>query len=233
MEKLLKQSILVFVATSIVTLVMFSFNASLVHAGYDVASANNKHTGFYFGGTLGGLDIPTGPDEDGYSLGFNWELRVGYQFLRYLAIEGNFHESSGSFNHVQYNTLSGAQEANGLWYFIDGEVLDLKPIIPLSLRNNLYFIVGFSRAYFSSESSNLSSNVTISSHGIAYEIGMGFEGYVTNHISLGGELVYHNFINNTFTVDGAPVNGNIGDITTPYDLNMSFTSLNFVFLYHL
>lgn len=229
MAKLLKQSTLLSAIIVLSTPVMILLSVSTSRAAYDAATANNKHTGFYLGGTLGGYDVPTGPDEDRYGLGFNWEFRLGYQFIRYLAVEGSYHQSVGSFTNRNYATSSGTQSANGAWSFLEIAVLDIKPIIPLNRRNNLYFIAGFGPAAFVSKTSNLPSNISISSSGTAFDIGMGFEGYVTNHLSLGGELVYHNFTNNSFTVSGGPVSG---DITTPYNLNMSFTSLNFVCLYH-
>ena len=227
MAKLFKRSILIFITTFILTFAMFFFRVSMSHAGYDVATANNNHTGFYLGAGTG-YDIPAGPDEDGYGLGIGWTLKLGYQFIRYLAIEGGYHQSLGSFNQ-QNNTSSGTQSWQGLWTFIEIPFIELKPIIPLSLRNNLYFILGIANAGFEMATSNLPSNVTISSFGTGYDFGMGFEGYITNHISLGGELIYHNFTNNKFNASGGGLNGSV---TTPYNLNMSFTSLNFSFLYH-
>ena len=227
MAKLFKRSILIFITTFILTFAMFFFSVSTSHAGYDVATANNNHTGFYLGAGTG-YDIPAGPDESGYGLGLGWTLKLGYQFIRYLAIESGYHQSLGSFNQ-QNNTPSGTQSWQGLWTFVEIPFIELKPIIPLSLRNNLYFILGIANAGFEMATTNLPSNVTISSFGTGYDFGMGFEGYITNHISLGGELIYHNFTNNKFNASGGGLNGSV---TTPYNLNMSFTSLNFSFLYH-
>jgi Outer membrane protein beta-barrel domain len=227
MVKLFKQSILIFITTFILTFAMFFFSVSRSHAGYDATTANNNHTGFYLGAGTG-IDIPSGPDEDGYGAGISWTGRLGYQFIRNLAIEGSFHESLGSFNQ-QDNTSPGAPSVVGDWIFADLSFLDLKPIIPLNLRNNLYFIVGIAFDGFIYKTYNLSPNTTISSFGLGYDLGMGYEGYITNHISLGGELVYHNFTNNRFAMSS---NGQNESVTTPYNINMSFTSLNFSFLYH-
>ncbi|MCL4558502.1 MAG: porin family protein [Deltaproteobacteria bacterium] len=225
MERLLKWGSLVF--SFITMLVMFIFNASTGYAGYDTATANNNHTGFYLGAE-NGYDIPTGPDEDGYIFGFGGALKLGYQFMRNLALELGTHAALGSIT-IQGNTPSGTQTAEGSWFFFQFPFLDLKPIIPLSVRNNLYFIAGIALSGFLNQTTNQPPTTAITSTGAGYDIGMGFEGYITNHISLGGEMVYHNFTNNKFNISSGGVSENV---TGPYIVNMSFTSLNFVFLYH-
>ncbi len=219
MAKLLKRVSLIFILSFITMSAMLVSGASASYRGYRVTAINEDHTGFYLGTALG-ADLPTGPDEDGFSAGFGWTIRLGYQFIRNLAIELGYHQSVGVFS---------SQGIKGTWSFIQLPFIDLKPIIPLSPVSDLYFILGIANTGFARATSNLSSNGTSSSFATGFDLGIGYEGYVTNHISLGGELIYHNLTNNKFSVGGG---GLSGTITTPYNLNMSFTSLIFSFLYH-
>ncbi len=227
MAKLLKQSIPIFI-----TCAMLVFNVSAGHAETDVTAPNSDHAGFYVGGTLGGVDIPTGRDENGISSGFNWTIKGGYQFSRNLAVETGYHLSVGMYN-TPYSGQFGTQTTEGSWSFMEMQFpfpfIDLKPIIPLNSSSDLYFIAGVSYDLFQIVTSNLDNNITYSSTGLGYKAGIGYECYIMGHISLGGELIYHHFTHNRFTVRS---NGTSETVTYPYNLNMSFTSLNFVFLYH-
>lgn len=227
MANLSKRSILIFTTIFILIVAVIFFSVSTSYAGYDAATANNNHTGFYLGAESG-YDIPTGPDEDGYNLGVGGSLKLGYQFIRYLALELGMNLAFGNIN-LNENTPTGTQTTEGLWLLMQLPFLNLKPIIPLGVRNNLYFIIGVAMNGFENQTTNQSPNTVILSTGGGFNLGMGYEGYVTNHISLGGEILYHNFSNTKFQVNSGA--GNV-DVTTPYSINMSFTAMNFVFLYH-
>ena len=213
----------------ILTFAMFLVGVSQSYADM----TNSDHKGFYLGGTLGGLDIPTGPDEKGFTPGFNGTIKAGYQFTRFLAIESDFHQSIGLF-YATYSPQYGTQITAGSWSFMEYHlpippVFNLKFIIPLNSTNNLYIVSGVAYDSFAITTINTGNDILYSAEGFGYNAGMGYESYRTDHISLGGEVIYHSFVSNKFSVIGAGMNGTV---TTPYILNMSFTSLNFMFLYH-
>lgn len=216
----------------IILFAILIFHVSACSAGTSVIVPNKSHAGFYLGGTPGGLDIPTGPDEDGYTPGFQWTIKAGYQFTRFLAIETGYH-ISGSLNNSSSSTLSRTQSTEIRWFFQELQfplpLADVKPIIPISSTTNLYFILGIAYYDFEVDTTNLANNMTYSADGWGYNLGLGYESYIINHISLGCKLIYHYFRNNKVDVNAA---GQSETVTYPYQINMSFVSLNFVFLYH-
>ncbi len=174
-----------------------------------------SHRGLYLGGGLG-VDIPTGPDQNGYSTGLGWSIRIGYQFIRNLGIELGYDQGVGSFSN---------QGATGTWSFLELPYLDLKPIIPLSLNSDLYFLAGVSYADNSISFSNPNTTFTLGPD-FGFDLGLGYEYYITNNWSLGGELIYHHLTSTSVSLSPG------GSVTLPYAMDGSATSVNFAFLYH-
>lgn len=202
----------------ILTLVIFISSASAGYLGNQTKQINKTdHIGLYIGGGIGG-ELPTGPDEDGLLGGFGWTLKLGYQFIKNLALEIGYHQSVGSFSSLG---------VEGGWSFIQFPFLDLKPIIPMTSDSNLYFIIGIANTGCAQATSNLSPNVTSSSFGVGFDFGMGVEEYVTPNVTLSGEFIYHNFTNDKFHRSDIS-----GTLTSHYEINMSFSSVNFTVLYH-
>ena len=192
----------------------YSFNKNPQYDTYGTQNIN--HNGLYLGAGMG-LEIPTGPDLDGFATGAGWTFRIGYQFIRNLAIELGYHQSLGGF------ALSGA---SGNWSFLELPFFDVKPMIPLTVNSDLYFIVGVA---YADDSLSVSSpvNVTITlGPSFGFDLGMGYEHYIGAHISLGGEVIYHN-------LTATNVSSSLGGSSTLSSAaNGSSTSVNFAFLYH-
>ncbi len=179
-----------------------------------------NHNGLYIGGG-GGLEIPTGPDEDGFSTGIGGAFMIGYQFIKNLAAEIGINQGMGLYNS------SGIP---GTWSFADIFCFDIKPIIPLSSGSNLHFIVGIAYAgdlFGNTVTATNSSAIAQLGPGTGIDLGIGYEHYITNSSwSLGGEIIYHH-------VTSKQATDNSGySYILPYPENASATSINFTFIHH-
>ncbi len=221
MINLLKHYTLVLAVIPLVVCTLLVSNAHARYQHYPAYSAYSyqfQRTGLYLGGSLG-FDTPEGPDQQGMYTGVGWSFSVGYEFIPQLALELGYHQSVGDFS---------TYAANGTWTFFQIPYLHLKPMIPLP-NSNLYFIIGLGYDGAQSTTNDLQYNITTSSYGPGVDLGFGYEWYVTPNFTLGGETIYHYYSNNTFTVSGG---GASGTVTSPYEVNMSYTSWNFTLLYH-
>ena len=201
-----------------VTFIMIGLTVSAYAGYYQPQQRYNQqvsHRGLYLGGGLG-VEVPTGPDLDGFSTGVGWAVRIGYQFMKNLAIELGYNQGVGSFSY------SGV---TGTWSFLELPYLDIKPIIPLSSASDLYFLVGVSYADDNVAITNPSVTVTLGPN-IGFDLGIGYEYYITHNWSLGGEIIYHNLTSTKLSASPG------GSSTLPYAENGSATSVNFAFLYH-
>lgn len=63
----------------------------------------------------------------------------------------------------------------------------------------------------------------------AFNLGIGYEHYIGVHWSIGGEIIYHNFISEKGSIEQS---GQTTSGTLPYPVDGSVTSVNFAFLYH-
>lgn len=205
--------------------VILSF-CSTAYAGYNNGAAgsyplqNANHSGLYLGGGLG-LEVPTGPDKDGFSTGFGWAIRVGYQFIRNLAVELGYDQGIGNISQ---------NGATGTWDFMELPFIDIKPIIPLSSASDLYFLIGVAYAD-NSAAITTPINLTLTlGPDIGIDLGIGYEYYITSSWSLGGEIIYHYLASTKVSVTSSTPGVLITRPSSASD--GSATSLNFAFLYH-
>ena len=201
-----------------VTIIMIGLTVRAYAGYYQPQQRYNQqasHRGLYLGGGLG-VEVPTGPDQNGYSAGFGWAIRIGYQFIKNLAVELGYDQGVGSLSD---------QGVTGSWSFLELPYLDIKPIIPLSLNSDLYFLAGVSYADNSASVTNPSVTFTLGPD-IGFDLGIGYEYYITNNWSLGGELIYHHLTSTSASASPG------GSVTLPYAVDGSATSVNFAFLYH-
>ncbi len=175
-----------------------------------------NHNGLYLGAGIG-VEIPTGPDLDGFSTGGGWTIRIGYQFIRNLAVELGYHQGVGNAS------LNGV---TGNWSFLEVPYLDVKPLIPLSSDSDLYFLVGITYVEDNAVISHPESVTATLGPNIGFDLGVGYEHYIGAHWSLGGEVIYHNLTSTKYSLSPG------GSSTLPYAENGSSTSINFAFLYH-
>jgi hypothetical protein len=178
-----------------------------------------EHTGLYVGSGLG-LEVPTGPDKGGFSTGFGWAVRIGYQFIRNLAVELGYDQGIGNISQ---------NGATGTWDFMELPYIDIKPIIPLSSASDLYFLVGIAYADNSASITNPNFTVTLGPD-IGIDLGVGYEYYITNNWSLGGEVIYHYLTTTKLSVASTSLGVSITRSSSAAD--GSATSANFAFLYH-
>ncbi len=177
------------------------------------------HAGLYVGAGLG-LEIPTGPDKDGFATGYGWAIRVGYQFIRNLAVELGYNQGIGNISQ---------NGTTGTWDFMELPYINIKPIIPLSSASDLYFLVGIAYADNTAAITNPSFTVTLGPD-IGIDLGIGYEYYITNNWSLGGEVIYH-YLASTKSSVTSSIPG--VSITRPSSASDgSATSVNIAFLYH-
>ena len=185
---------------------------------YQIQQEN--HIGLYLGGGLG-LEIPTGPDKDGFATGYGWAIMVGYQFIRNLAVELGYDQGIGSISQ---------NGTTGTWDFMELPYINIKPIIPLSSASDLFFLVGVAYAN-DNDAITTPINLTLTlGPDIGIDLGLGYEYYITNNWSLGGEVIYHYLTSTKISV--ASTSPGV-TITRPSSaLDGSATSVNFAFLYH-
>lgn len=179
------------------------------------------HNGLYVG-VGAGIDNPTGPNEDGYSLAPGWTIRGGYQFIDYLALELGYDQGIGRF--------SSPQNLNGSWSFMELPYLNVKPIIPLNKTNNIYFLIGGGYVNRVLQTSNVNPKMTYTANpNIGIDLGIGYEGYLTSYLSLGAEVIYHYFTYDKINVSGGGTNTTV---SLPISSDGSTTSVNITLLYH-
>ncbi len=181
-------------------------------------SYEDRRTGLYMGGSLG-FDTPEGSSQQGMYVGFGWTFKFGFQFIPELALEFDYHESFGNFSDYG---------VDGTWTFLQLPAFAIKPMIPLP-SSDLYFIAGLSYDFLQNTTTNLPINGSLSSNGPGYDVGMGYEWYITPNATFGGEAIYHYYSNNTFTASGGGVSSTFA---SNYYQDMSFTSWNLNLAYH-
>lgn len=206
------------VLSLMVLVIIFGFTVS-THADYDQPQQRYNHQvshlGLYLGGGLGS-ELPVGDCTEGVLAGFGWAIRIGYQFMKYLAVELGYNQGVGSISN---------NGVTGIWSFVELPYLDIKPNIPLSSASDLYFLVGIADADNSVAWRNPNITYTLGPD-IGADFGIGYEYYITNNWSLGGEIIYHYLASKKESQSPG------GSITPHSAQDGSATALNFVFLYH-
>lgn len=190
------------------------------NSGHSAATQN--HRGAYIGAGIG-ADMPVGPDQPGYATGTGWAIRVGYQFADYLALELGYDQGIGNLHDPIAN-------ADGSWNFIELPYLDLKPIIPINDTNEIYFLIGAAYGGIHQEASiPYYGNMIVDSKGAVFDLGVGYERYISKHLSLGGEIIYHHYSSDKAEIT---YNGVTQSWTYPQNEDGSATSFNLALLYH-
>ncbi len=198
----------------IIILVLSSGHSTVVFAGYLTRGPiSEDHRDFYIGTSLGAYK-PTGPDQPGFATGFGLGIRVGYQFMKYLALEIGSNTESGDFNS------SGTQ---GSWRLSEPIDLDVKPILPLSKWDNVYMVLGAGYGGYEDRVTQPIPGRFVDLTGFIYNIGMGYERYLHDgHLSISCAVVYHSFTSKHAISSIAPIGGGqTNSFTLPYRIDRS------------
>ena len=207
--------------------VFFLFGLSLCFSSTAFAGYHNNrsqetyqtpernYTGLYLGGGLGSV-LPVGDGTEGVIAGGGWAIRVGYQFMKNLAVELGYNQGVGSISN---------NGVTGIWSFVELPCLDIKPILPLSPASDLYLLLGITYADNSVAWKNPNITYTLGPD-IGADLGIGYEYYISRTWSLGGEIIYHHLTSTKESISPG------GSITLHSPQDGSATSLKFAFLYH-
>lgn len=138
---------------------------------------------------IGGY-IPVGPDRRSLSSGVCFPGKLGYQFTNYFALELPYDLESGNFS------VNGANVLTNLRLI---PYLDVKPILPIDSRDDLYALFGAGYYNMGLSINNQSQKVLFD--GIGYNIGIGYERYVlSGFFVFWGELQYNRIMSDKYPV---------------------------------
>ncbi len=164
--------------------VVFVYNSTLFAGYLTRGPISENHNDFYIGSALS-YYWPTGPDQVGYKMGSGLQIRVGYQFMKYLSVEIGSSSETGEFN---------SSGLHGDWTLSEPVDLVVKPILPISKWDNIYLVLGGGYGFYYDNMINTLPERIVDFNGFIYSPGIGYERYLHDgHLSVSCALMYHYF----------------------------------------
>jgi len=164
-----------------------------------VAPAAVSNSGFYIGGAYSLVNSETDYQRDNYNnnnlynqYGGTYDgdydafmLQAGYQFNRYVAIEGRYWNSISQFSENEWYRNAGQEtQSYGEWSFGDFKAwgIYLKPIYPVTEALNVYTLLGYGKVKSDSNYWYSYSDTSLDENGFQWGLGASYG--ITENVSL-------------------------------------------------